>query len=76
MKKLYLLTVSKGQSFYVIATNPTEAETNLMTELNRADWYFANDRIVTEIKLLAEEVHEFNGRLAFGNKIGDLLICV
>jgi len=76
MKKLYLLTVARGQSFYVIATNPTEAETNLMTELNKSAWWYTDDRIVKEIKLLAEEVQEFNGKSVFGNKIGDLIICV
>lgn len=73
--KLYLLTVQRGQSFYVVAENPLIAQQSLEGLLNKADWWFTDDRKVVNIKLLANEINHFPGdKPVFGGKPDDLII--
>ncbi len=55
--KLYKV-VNKIGVYWVIATDPTDAEKKLYKILNEADYGFYEHRKVTEIHLIAEEVYE------------------
>lgn len=69
-RNLYLVTVRRGRSCYVLATDPTAAQKEVESLLNKADWYFSHDREVIEIKLLAPELGEYsNGRPDFGDNM-------
>lgn len=73
--KLYLLTVQRGQSFYIVATSPDVAQNTLEKLLDIAEWWFSDDRKVVNIKLLANELRYFpEDRPFFGNKPDDLII--
>ena len=56
-KKLYKLT-NAIDIYWVIATNPTEAEEKLKRELDDNDFGFSSRRVVTIIKLIAEQMDE------------------
>jgi hypothetical protein len=55
---LYLLTCGLGD-YYVIAKNPTDAETYLRLMLNKADYGFEHQRAIKNIKVLAKEIKCF-----------------
>lgn len=57
--KLYLLTTAGLGDFYVIADNPSEAESHVLELLNKADYGFTSQRKICNIKVVAEEVGEF-----------------
>jgi hypothetical protein len=59
MKTLYELTIKKGKIFYVLASSPNEAKAELERLLNKAEWWFSDDRKVINIKILAIEYHCF-----------------
>lgn len=56
--KLYLITTKLG-TFYVISTDPTQAEIKLTDMLHKADYGFTVDRKITRIDVLATEIGEF-----------------
>lgn len=51
--KLYKLTTGLGD-YFVIATDPTEAEQKLSRLLNENNYGFLRDRTVTKFEVLAE----------------------
>jgi hypothetical protein len=59
MKTLYEITVKRGQSFYVIAESPNEAQSEVKRLLDKADWWFSGDREVKNIRVIAKEYHCF-----------------
>ena len=59
MKTLYEITVKKGRTFYVIAESPNEARDEVHRLLDKAEWWFSDDRKVINIKMIAEEYHCF-----------------
>ena len=72
---LYLLTVQRGNSFYVIAENVFVAQQSLEELLDKADWCFNDDRKVVNIKLIANEISHFPGdKPVFGKLPCDLII--
>ena len=73
--KLYLLTVQRKQSFYVVAENPLIAQQLLEDMLTKANWWFPDDRKVVNIKLIASEINHFPGdKPVFGGLPNDLII--
>ena len=75
MKTLYEITIKKGKSFYVIANSPNEASEEVLRLLTKADWWFSDDRKVTNIKILAEEYHCFpEGHPVFGENENLIII--
>lgn len=63
--KLYRLENGIG-SYWVIAKDPTDAESKLMNILNTSDYGFSKDRIVKEIHLIADEIYE--GSIGIGGR--------
>ena len=53
-QKLYKLINGIG-IYWVIAKDPTEAENKLMDILNKSNYGFTKQRIVTEIHVISEE---------------------
>lgn len=73
--KLYQLTSGLG-TFWIIATDPTTAQNRLKEELDKADYGFSDNRVVTEIRLITEAMHEFpTGKLHFSSIQQKLIIC-
>ena len=72
--KLYLLTTQKLGDFYVVASDPTRAETMLILMLNKADYGFSDDRKVVNIKNLATEIHNFPDDKPFFSDKSNLII--
>lgn len=70
---LYLVT-NKIKQWYVIAPDPTSAKNKLEQLLNSADYSFSNDRMVTNIELLANECIDANGDLYFSGNYNKLII--
>lgn len=56
---LYLITVMRMNTFYVLASHPTEAQEKLGSLLDKANWWYSNDRKVKMIELIAEEIKYF-----------------
>lgn len=54
MKNLYLLSTEGLGDFYIVANDPTEAETFLVKTLNEQDYGLSSYRRVINIKWLAE----------------------
>lgn len=68
---LYLLT-NKLDDWYVLSNDSTSAENILMDALNKADYGFSKNRIITNIKILAREINlELNQGFSFngGNNL-------
>ncbi len=54
---LYKLVTGLG-TYWVIAKDPTDAETKITQILNRQDYGFTKDRVVMEIHRIADEISE------------------
>jgi len=56
-KNLYRLTMSSSDlpQFYVVASDPTEAQSKVLTPINADSYGFSSDRLVTKIELVAED---------------------
>lgn len=54
-KKLYYITTGVGE-YYVVASNPLQAEKKLTEALELSDIGFDKDREAKEIKLLAKQI--------------------
>lgn len=52
--KLYLVTIRKGDEYYVIANEPSDAYNMVSGLLDRKDWFFPHDREMKSVTLLAE----------------------
>lgn len=59
MKNLYHLQTKGLKDYYIIASNPHEAEQTLMTAFEKAEYGFSDYRKVEIIKNLASEIKEF-----------------
>lgn len=53
MKNLYLLSTAALGDYYVIASDPTDAQNFLVEALNSQNYGYFVDRVVTNIKLVA-----------------------
>jgi hypothetical protein len=58
--KLYLLKTNLHNDFYIVANDPTEAETMLMELLNHADYGFSKDRTVKTITVVDDELKNYS----------------
>lgn len=73
-KTLYLIDTKKG-SFYVIAETPSDAVYELKRLLNKADWWYSQDRDVISIKILAREYYCLpDDKPLFSDHGGELII--
>jgi hypothetical protein len=72
-KTLYLLKTSGGRSYYVMAFDPTAAESLLKFYLDKADYGFSSHRLILQISVIAKEIEDFNGKPNFTSDL-DLLI--
>lgn len=73
---LYLLTTVNLGDFYLIASNPLDAQEKLEGELSKANYGFSDDRKVNNIKLIAEQIgFSYNSdKLNFSSKNKLILI--
>lgn len=55
--KLYLLTTGVAD-YYVLANDPSTAETRLINMLNVAEYGYTRERKVTNIQVLAEAIED------------------
>jgi len=55
---LFLLTTKLGD-FYVLSNSATEAQSFLIRSFNSAEYGYYGDRQVSNIKILANEIHNF-----------------
>ncbi len=73
-KTLYLIDTKKG-SFYIIAETPNDAIAELKKLLNKADWWYSQDRGVINIKIVAKEYYCFpDDKPSFSDHGGELII--
>jgi len=73
--KLCLITTIGLGDFYVVASNPTEAENEIEMLLDKADYGFSGERKVVNIKLLAHELSYFpKDRPSFRERGHELII--
>jgi hypothetical protein len=56
-KHLYLLTTAGLGDYYVLATNPSEAEESLVKILNEQDYGFRDERRVVNIAILTSSFY-------------------
>lgn len=64
-KKLYLISTMRLGDFYVIAENPTRAQTKLEEQLNTGSYGAYSARDVTNIKILSTENRNDNNDIVF-----------
>lgn len=69
--KLYKLTNKLG-SYYVVATDPTSAAVRLFSLLSEADYGFYEERKVSHIEVIADELTKFAKKPNFSS--GNTLI--
>ena len=63
MKNLYKITVQRGDHFFVIAEDSTEAYNRLREKLDKEGWWFLQDRRLSLIELVASTGDESPGYL-------------
>ena len=74
LRTLYLIENKKG-NFYVVAETPNDAIAELKRLLNKADWWYSQDRDPHSIKMVATEYHCFpDDKPVFSDKGGELII--
>ncbi len=59
---LYLLTTKGLGDFYIVEESPNDAEDKLTNVLTIADYGFVKDRKIINIKLIAQEMQEYNNK--------------
>ena len=60
--KLYQIDTKGLQTFYVVASDPTSAENQVYSILNKADYGYSGARKIVTITLITEEVTLFGGQ--------------
>lgn len=61
-RSLYQCYTNATGIIYVVATDPTSAQKAVEEKLNKSDYGFSKDRIVTQIKIIGKELEKrFNG---------------
>lgn len=63
--KLYLVSTSGLGEFYIVGSDPTQAEEKLLELLKQADYGTLSKRTVVCIKFLAQELSSFAGKPNF-----------
>ena len=63
-KFLYEITNGLG-NFYVVAEDVNSAAALLIEELDKSKYGFSEDRIITNIKIIASEDYYYNGERRF-----------
>lgn len=74
--KLYLLKTKGLKDFYVVAEDPTEACNRLTSMLNKSDYGFSDNRRITQIDILADEITLFGGnpKPNFSNNVTQIIL--